>query len=50
MRFPFTERASLGCHAEFCPSAATALRAFSGSAEAFRIPEFAGLADENAIF
>ena len=44
MRFPFAERAALGCHAEFCPSAATALAAAACFVECLCIPFGTGFA------
>ncbi len=38
MRFPFAERASLGCHAEFSPSAATALATAACFVECLCVP------------
>jgi hypothetical protein len=44
MRFPFAERASLGCHAEFRPSAARALAASACFVECLCVPFGAGFA------
>jgi hypothetical protein len=44
MRFPFAYRASLSCHAEFCPSAATALATAACFVERLRVPLRAGAA------
>ena len=38
MRFPFADRATLGCHAEFSPSAATALATAACFVECLRVP------------
>jgi hypothetical protein len=44
MRFPFAERAALGCHAEFRPSAASALAAAACFVECLCVPFWAGAA------
>lgn len=44
MRFPFAERASLGCHAEFRPSAAPALAASACFVECLCVPFGTGFA------
>ena len=43
-RLPFSERAFLGCHAEFCPSAALALAAAARAVECLRVPFGTGAA------
>ena len=37
-RLPFSEWAFLGCHAEFCPSAALAYSAAARSVQSLRVP------------
>jgi hypothetical protein len=44
MRFPFAERAALSCHAEFSPSAATALATAACFVQCLRVPFGAGFA------
>ena len=44
MRFPFAERAALSCHAEFSPSAASALAAAACFVECLCVPFGAGFA------
>ena len=43
-RLPFSEWAFLGCHAEFCPSAALAYSAAARSVECLRVPFGTGAA------
>ena len=42
--FPFSYRASLGCHAEFCPRAASALATAARGVECLRVPFGTGAA------
>ena len=44
MRFPFADRTTLGCHAEFCPSAATALATAACFVECLCVPFGTGFA------
>jgi hypothetical protein len=44
MRFPFADRTTLGCHAEFCPSAATALATAACFVQCLRVPFGTGAA------